>query len=91
MPSAQQTLIAVPLAVIATAAATWAIEPAATLTAAPPGELSGWVDLHTHPMVNLAFSGKLVYGGVDVGSLMPAGRALQSQRARVELAGGAQR
>jgi microsomal dipeptidase-like Zn-dependent dipeptidase len=72
MPSAQQTLIAIPLAVIATAAATWAIEPASTLSAAPPGELSGWVDLHTHPMVNLAFSGKLVYGGVDVGSLMPA-------------------
>ncbi|MEO6525740.1 MAG: membrane dipeptidase [Gemmatimonadaceae bacterium] len=34
--------------------------------------LSGWVDLHTHPMVNLAFSGKVVHGGVDVGSLLPA-------------------
>ncbi len=34
--------------------------------------LSGWVDLHTHPMVNLAFGGKLVHGGVDVGSLLPA-------------------
>ena len=34
--------------------------------------LSGWVDLHTHPMVNLAFSGKLIHGGVDVGSLLPA-------------------
>ncbi len=34
--------------------------------------LSGWADLHTHPMVNLAFGGKLVQGGVDVGSLLPA-------------------
>jgi microsomal dipeptidase-like Zn-dependent dipeptidase len=34
--------------------------------------LSGWVDLHTHPMVNLAFAGKLIHGGVDVGSLLPA-------------------
>lgn len=36
-----------------------------------PVVLSGWVDLHTHPMVNLAFGGKLVHGGVDVGSLLP--------------------
>jgi hypothetical protein len=38
-------------------------------------ELSGWVDLHTHPMINLAFGGKLVHGGVDGdangGSLLP--------------------
>ncbi len=34
--------------------------------------LDGWVDLHTHPMVNLAFGGKLVHGGVDIGSLLPA-------------------
>ena len=34
--------------------------------------LSGWVDLHTHPMVNLAFAGKLVHGGVDEGSLLRA-------------------
>jgi microsomal dipeptidase-like Zn-dependent dipeptidase len=33
--------------------------------------LSGWVDLHTHPMINLAFGGKLVHGGVDEGSLLP--------------------
>lgn len=33
--------------------------------------LSGWADLHTHPMINLAFGGKLVHGGVDVGSLLP--------------------
>jgi microsomal dipeptidase-like Zn-dependent dipeptidase len=34
--------------------------------------LSGWVDLHTHPMVNLAFGGKLIHGGPDEGSLLPA-------------------
>jgi microsomal dipeptidase-like Zn-dependent dipeptidase len=34
--------------------------------------LWGWVDLHTHPMSNLAFGGKLFHGGVDVGSLLPA-------------------
>jgi microsomal dipeptidase-like Zn-dependent dipeptidase len=35
-------------------------------------KLRGFVDLHTHPLSNLAFSGKLVYGGVDVGSTLPA-------------------
>ncbi len=34
--------------------------------------LRGWVDLHTHPMSNLAFGGKLFHGGPDAGSLMPA-------------------
>jgi microsomal dipeptidase-like Zn-dependent dipeptidase len=34
--------------------------------------LSGWVDLHAHPMVNLAFAGKVVHGGPDIGSLLPA-------------------
>jgi len=34
--------------------------------------LSGWVDLHPHPMINLAFAGKLIHGGVDEGSLLPA-------------------
>src|ERR1035441_7780014 len=34
--------------------------------------LRGFVDLHTHPLSNLGFGGKLVYGGVDVGSLLPA-------------------
>ena len=32
-----------------------------------PPPLSGWADLHTHPMINLAFGGKLVHGGVDAG------------------------
>jgi microsomal dipeptidase-like Zn-dependent dipeptidase len=34
--------------------------------------LRGYVDLHTHPLSNLAFGGKLLYGGVDVGALLPA-------------------
>jgi len=35
--------------------------------------LQGWVDLHTHPMSNLAFAGKLFHGAPDSGptSLMP--------------------
>jgi hypothetical protein len=34
----------------------------------PPAQLPplrGFVDLHTHPMANLGFGGKLLYGGVD--------------------------
>jgi hypothetical protein len=43
--------------------------------------LTGWVDLHAHPMSNLAFGGKVIQGGVDTnqlilpqnnGSLLPA-------------------
>ena len=34
--------------------------------------LYGWTDLHTHPMSNLAFGGKLFHGGPDIGSLLPA-------------------
>lgn len=34
--------------------------------------LVGFVDLHTHPLSNLGFGGKLLYGGVDVGSLLPS-------------------
>jgi len=49
----------------------------ATLPAAPPltppgAPLKGFVDLHTHPLSNLGFGGKLIYGGVDVGALLPA-------------------
>ncbi len=33
--------------------------------------LSGYVDLHAHPLSNLGFGGKLIYGGVDVGALLP--------------------
>jgi hypothetical protein len=36
---------------------------------APP--LRGFVDLHTHPLANLGFAGKLVYGGEDIGALLP--------------------
>jgi microsomal dipeptidase-like Zn-dependent dipeptidase len=35
------------------------------------GRLRGFVDLHTHPMANLGFGGKLFYGGLDVGSKLP--------------------
>jgi uncharacterized delta-60 repeat protein len=38
----------------------------------PDTRLKGSVDLHTHPMSNLAFGGKLFHGAPDVGSLMPA-------------------
>lgn len=34
-------------------------------------DLSGWVDLHTHPATHLAFGRKLVHGAPDVGSLLP--------------------
>jgi len=37
-----------------------------------PNSLRGFADLHAHPMVNLGFGGKLVHGGLDVGSLLPA-------------------
>ncbi len=53
------------------------LAPAPVLTAQPAGPppralLHGFVDLHTHPMSNLGFGGKLLYGGVDVGSRLPA-------------------
>src|SRR5579871_3514359 len=31
----------------------------------PPPALRGFVDLHTHPLDNVAFGGRLMYGGVD--------------------------
>lgn len=34
--------------------------------------LKGFVDLHAHPLSNVGFGGKLLYGGVDVGALLPA-------------------
>ena len=36
-----------------------------TVAVATTPRLEGWVDLHTHPISNLGFAGKLVYGGVD--------------------------
>src|SRR5580658_2832935 len=46
--------------------------PAVTLQQSP-GALQGFVDLHAHPMSNLGFAGKLIYGGNDsVGALLPA-------------------
>jgi microsomal dipeptidase-like Zn-dependent dipeptidase len=45
---------------------------AAKLWRSLPNSLRGFADLHTHPMVNLGFGGKLVQGGPDIGSLLPA-------------------
>jgi hypothetical protein len=41
-------------------------------TPPPPDHLIGYVDLHTHPLSNVGFGGKLLYGGVDIGALLPA-------------------
>jgi hypothetical protein len=42
----------------------------------PPGwhppRFKGFVDLHTHPMSYLGFGGKLLWGGLDAGSYLPA-------------------
>jgi microsomal dipeptidase-like Zn-dependent dipeptidase len=50
-------------------------------TPVPPLVLHGAVDLHTHPMAHLAFGGKLLHGGTDVGSLMPAGQVVYNPTA----------
>jgi len=42
------------------------------LTRSMPNSLRGYADLHTHPMVNLGFGGKLIHGAPDVGSIIPA-------------------
>src|SRR5207245_349002 len=39
--------------------------------------LAGWVDLHTHPMIQLAFGGKLIHGGVDERSILPSNSLCQ--------------
>jgi microsomal dipeptidase-like Zn-dependent dipeptidase len=44
-----------------------------------PNSLRGFADLHTHPMVNLGLAGKLVHGGPDVGSLLPADSKCQAK------------
>src|SRR5579884_1975069 len=50
--------------------------PAQVLTPAP-APLSGWADLHAHPMTNLGFGGKLIHGGVDEQSILPANHSCQ--------------
>ena len=40
---------------------------------APGRPLRGYVDLHAHLLNHLGFGGKLLYGGTDVGVLMPSG------------------
>ncbi len=37
-----------------------------------PAGLTGFVDLHTHPVANVGFGGKLIYGGVGIGALLPS-------------------
>jgi hypothetical protein len=37
-----------------------------------PPPLHGWVDLHAHPMTNIAFGGKLIHGALDIGSILPS-------------------
>lgn len=45
----------------------------ATVTVLDPVvPLTGFVDLHTHPLSNIGFGGKLLYGGPDVGALLPS-------------------
>jgi microsomal dipeptidase-like Zn-dependent dipeptidase len=44
-----------------------------------PNSLRGFADLHTHPMINLSVGGKLVHGGTDVGSLLPADSKCQQK------------
>ncbi|MBX3264792.1 MAG: membrane dipeptidase [Labilithrix sp.] len=46
---------------------------------APALRLRGWVDLHAHPMIHVAFGGKLVHGAPDVGSLVPADSRCQAR------------
>ena len=44
-----------------------------TLEGAGRGHLlTGFVDMHTHPMAHLGFGGKLVHGAPDINTLMPA-------------------
>lgn len=38
----------------------------------PRQPLGGFVDLHTHPVSNVGFGGKLIYGGASVGALLPS-------------------
>lgn len=40
---------------------------------ATPPLLSGWVDMHTHPMSHLAFGKRLLHGAPDIGSIIPRG------------------
>jgi microsomal dipeptidase-like Zn-dependent dipeptidase len=50
--------------------------PSADLIPPADAKLTGFFDLHTHPLSNLGFAGKLVYGGPDAlaggGALLPA-------------------
>lgn len=39
----------------------------------PTNGLTGWVDMHTHPMSHLGFGKRLMHGVPDIGSIIPAG------------------
>lgn len=39
---------------------------------AHPPRFKGFVDLHAHPLSYLGFGGKLIHGGLDIGSYLPA-------------------
>ncbi len=57
------------------AASVCAATPARAQTAPPPPQpLTGFVDMHTHPMSHLGFGGMIMYGAPDTGSLMLAGQ-----------------
>jgi microsomal dipeptidase-like Zn-dependent dipeptidase len=49
-------------------------QPPLTVAPVAPPALRGFVDLHAHLMTHLGFGGKLIYGGVDAGSLVPIDR-----------------
>jgi len=46
------------------------------------GPAEGWVDLHTHPLANLGFGGKLFYAAWMWDPLLPAGSRLATHEAR---------
>lgn len=71
MPIAPVPIAPVPIAPLPIAPVPVAV-PLLPPLPAPYTGLTGWVDLHAHPMTNLAFGGKLIHGGLDIGSLLPA-------------------
>ena len=80
-PPALQTATPAQTAPAQTATPTLTLVPAPLQTATavlPPARtpLHGWVDMHTHPMVNLGFGGKLVHGAPDIGSLITVDKNL---------------
>jgi microsomal dipeptidase-like Zn-dependent dipeptidase len=77
-PVARPVAVPAPAATAAPATAQPKTGPVVVPMTAPPpirlgpGPLQGWVDLHAHPMSYLGFGGKVIAGGVDVGSFLPS-------------------